>query len=294
MTDLIIKTACNCILDVEPNVCAYKSLLGNNEINTHNISGYKLKKKDTTLKVLPGNDDELSWDKTMINSVTITVPEVDVILDRCCCSRKLTLVVCRGSCIWLRGFDDLFPQIDCHCEGQITSIDSNGNFIVRKLNIYMNPDYYNQSLVEGFQVIDRLKIYYQYNGIISGYIEKNCQVTKPGSECLGKAAIIQLKPIPKNTQRRIDQARSSEAYKILSEQIMNHDHEPVPKRRNELGCVRCHNGRDIWLSPCEHVLCYTCAVQLSQEYDSHLLPPFFCCPKIHCRKKVLDIHKYPD
>lgn len=288
--NFIVSTPCTCILDKEPNVCDVSSKW-NSSVQKSNRK-YRLikKKKKGYYEIVEGrdnDDEELVWKKTMIKSLWVEVEGVDVTLDRRCCEDKLELHVCRGSCIWLQNFDDIFPEMNIYCEGRVTSLDYGFPFTVKILNLHMGPDYNNHSSIENFLAVERLNIKYQYNGIISGTTEQDCVVVKPFDECRGKAAHISLKMLNKSQQRKLDEYRQNEAYSILTSYN--------PHSSDYSGgytCVKCGiQSNDYWLSPCQHRLCYDCIDRLADENHGHLQPPYFTCPNINCRKNVMDIHR---
>jgi len=294
MVDVIIQVACTCILDSEPNVCDARTTWGSSvEKKERKYSLNWVDPKTCVISEGSENDvEELTFDKLTIRSVIIDAPGVDVTLDRICCDKKLNLEVCPESCIWMKGFDDPFPKINAFCQGKITSIGFDEHFVVKDFIIHMDPDYVNRSSIEGFQVVNCLNIKWQYNGIISGYIEQTCEVKKPLEERLGRAARTVIKPITKGKQRKINESRSTEAYQILLSRL----HRDKSKERdNEMEhgmiCVRCgEDSNEFWLSPCEHRMCYPCIIRTSDEAGTNLKAPYFNCPQINCRKKVMDIH----
>lgn len=293
--NFIISTPCTCILDKEPNVCDVSPRWGSSIKKADRKYRLVRKKKKGYYEIVKGNEDddeEIVWEKTMIKSVWIEVEGVDVTLDRRCCEDVLELHVCRGSCIWLQHFDDIFPEMNVFCEGKITSLDYGYPFIVKNLNIHMDPDYHNQSSVENFQVVEHLNIKYQYNGIISGVLEQTCDCVKPFDECKGKAAHITLRTLTKSQQRKLNEYRRSEGYIILTSQLNGNKKEPHTIYSGGQTCAKCDClSNEYWLSPCQHRLCYDCIERLSTEQHTHFQPPYFVCPNINCRKNVMDIHQ---
>lgn len=281
--DFIVKHPCTCILDNEPNVC---------DINYKDEKrSYKLKKNQKRYKIVKGSDSDLSWEKVLIKTIKVLVPDVNLTINRSSCKGELNIYVCAGSCVWLQGFDDVFPVINIHCEGKVTSMGYENNFVVGELTICMGPDYTNQSSVEGFQVVNKLVIPYQYNGIISGYSEQSCKIKYPRDECMGKCSRYFVSVIGKKKQREINAYRQSEGYHILT---IGYEKNTNPMRHtNTTECINCNQKSTnlLWLSPCEHHICHDC---LMEQYDSsnfHLKPPYFDCPNIVCRKEVMDLHR---
>lgn len=283
--EFIVKHPCTCILDNEPNVC---------DINygIERDRSYRLKKSKKKKKyvIMEGSESEISWKKQVIKTIRVLVPNVNLTISRSCCRDELNLYVCTGSCIWLQGFDDIFPQINIYCEGKVTSSKFDDNFVADEINIYMGPDYINQSIVEGFQAVSMLNILYQYNGIISGYIEQLCDVKYPHESCMGKISKYIINKIGKRRQREINNYRKSEGYNILTTRYEKAKPSPYI---DDTECIRCNETSDnlLWLSPCEHRLCYDCLMIQYDNTDSHLKPPYFDCPNIICRKNVMDIHR---
>ena len=293
MVDVIIDVPCTCILDNEPNVCAVRTTWGSSIEKKSRKYGIKWPDENTCQITEEKNgSEELTFDAITVRSVIINAPGVDVTLDRVCCFKKLNLEVCADSCVWMKGFDDPFPKINAFCQGKITSIGFDENFVVERFIIHMDPDYVNKSSVEGFQVVNQLDIRWQYNGIISGYTERTCKIKKPHDECSGKSARIVLKPITKGKQRKINESRTTEAYRILLSRLLKNQSKDIREEMNHgMMCVRCgEDSNEYWLSPCEHRMCYNCIIRTSDDANTHLKAPYFNCPQINCRKKVMNIH----
>lgn len=267
--DLSIHVPCTCIIDDEPTVFAPSST-----IDLQMSSKYR---------IIEGKNREITFDKIIVRNIKITVSGVDLTIDRCACKDVLKIYVCKGSCVWLKNFFDIFPEMILMSEGHIKQFNYDGRYVVNKLTIGMNPDYVNNSSITGFQVVSRLDIKYQYNGLIQGYHESMCEIKKPDITCVGKCAKLSVKPISHNEQMKILQARTTDSYEIL----VNINE---PKSDIVSICTHCSEIRPCFkLCKCGHILCNICIKHKHLENGLNLTPPYFICPINVCQKKVLGI-----
>lgn len=233
--------------------------------------------------IVKGKKSELSFDKILLESVRIHTDKVELTIDRNACHQYLRIYVCKGSRIWLKNFFDIFPEMILESEGQIRQFNYDGRFIVSKLTIGMDPDYSNDSSIVGFQVVDKLKIKYQYNGIIHGHVEANCTIQRPDDVCMGKSAKINIKSITPSEQAKITQSRGTDSYKILTN-INNPDESTMSM------CAKCSEILPCFkLNNCGHILCNVCIKYEHIENGCSLIPPYFNCPNTYCRKKVMNL-----
>jgi hypothetical protein len=170
-----------------------------------------------------------------------------------------------------------------YAEGQIGQFNYDGRFIVSKLTIGMNPDYTNDSMIVGFQVVDKLKIKYHYNGVIQGHVETSCVIQRPDEVCVGKASRLNIKNITLSEQNKITQSRSTDSYKILSN--IDESDESIMSI-----CAKCSEILPCFkLNKCSHIICNACIKQEHIEDGCNLTPPYFNCPITHCGKKIISI-----
>lgn len=278
--EVIIQQPCNCILDNEPHI----SDLRINPLANRKTGKYHLDIKDNVYTVMKGDDEEISFDRIQVKIVDIKVPDVDVTLHRSSCNERVIIKVCKGSNVWLEGFDDVFPRIDIYCRGKVSSI-SERSFVVDKLRIFMNPDYSNDSAIIGFQVKSSIIIHYQYNGIVNGNVEENCTIRKPDNICMGRSAKIMIKHLSQGDQNKIQKMRETHAYEILSNQYNSDLISDV----KGICCVCGLNKVKFSLVHCKHEMCVECVYHHANKYDNHLNAPYFICPVYSCKKSVYDL-----
>lgn len=269
--DLNISVPCKCIIDDEPNV-----------LRQGTPEKLELIIENNEYRITQGNEDEITFDNITIASITITVKDVELILDRNACDGKLKISVCKGSYVWMKNFFDIFPEMILRSEGHIRQLNYDGRYMVGKLTIGMNPDYSNDSSIIGFQVVNKLNIKYHYNGLIQGYFEEGCVISKPDVVCMGKCSRILVRPITPSEQRKINKSRSSDSYKILVN-ITDPNKELVSI------CMKCADILPCFKSNCQHILCNDCIVRAHTSQGSRLIPPYFKCPINHCQKKVNEL-----
>lgn len=268
--DLSIHIPCTCIIDDDPVVLANK--IGKVDVQV----GRKC-------RVIEGKYKEVSFDKILLRSAKITVSGVELIIDRCACHEMLKIQVCKGSRVCLKNFFDIFPEMILESEGQIRQFNYDGRFIVGKLTIGMNPDYSNDSSIVGFQVVNKLDIKYQYNGIIQGHVETHCLVKRPDDVCMGKSSKINIKNISNAEQLKLTQSRSTHSYNILTN--INDPDESVMSI-----CAKCSEILPCFkLKKCDHIICNVCIKQEHINSGCNITSPYFNCPIAHCRKKVIEI-----
>ncbi len=270
---LIVNTPCECHIE-------------NQEIKIDS-EGFKIRENENIYYIIKGKYTDDVIDIKPIKQITISSPDVEIYLFRDSCSKKkLTLKICQGSNIWLDGFEAEYPRMDIYCKGRL-STDSPRRFVVKKMNIYMNPDYKNISMIDGFRVVEKLMIHYQYNGLISGVYETNCIIERPPPECRGAISKIRITPITTREQKNIYRAKTLNAYNIFTA-CPRKKGKPTKKIKNS--CSKCHqNKMDVVLYPCEDSsLCYDCLYYMIDKFNCSITDPHFFRCNI-CNENIMDV-----
>lgn len=275
--NVYISVPCVCIIDNEPAI-----LRSGKKEKLNIVMG------DDRYDIIEGTNSEISFDKIIVKRIVIDAPGVDLTLDRHSCHDILKIHVCKGSCVWLKNFFDVFPEMILSSEGHIRQLHYDGRYIVENLTIKMNPDYANNSSVIGFQVVKKLDIKYQYNGLIQGYCEIGCEIKKPDVVCTGKCSKMSIKTIGTAEQSKILSSRGTDSYRILVNITMPNPHiVSICGSCSEI--LPCYK-----LSQCEHILCHKCIRTQHNENGSNMIPPYFNCPIYHCQKKVMELQYLDD
>ena len=280
---LLISTPCKC--RIEHNELHIK---GRKPTNKKKAINFDIVESLGTYYITKGKFTDDVIDIPPITELYIISPNVEVHLDRSACDKSLVIKVCSKSNVWLGGFHAVFPKMNIYCKGRVSSETMN-EYVVRNLNIYMNPDYKNLSMVDGFRAVKNLHIHYQYNGGISGYYESGCDLNVPIQECRGAASKISIRPLGIRRQNNINHVRSLEAYEILTAFPRN---QSTVTKSIKNACLRCRENKiDIIVHPCEDsALCYECMYELADEFEYTLdHAQFFRCNV--CTEYVTDIQE---